>query len=99
MAGPVYMLGISKAKEAWYQLSEEERESFGAKARAFQEEDGAKLVFRGRATLPGEFDGFSVQEFPDFEALHKHQQHMIELGMNRYIESTIIPATKWEWPS
>ena len=99
MAGPVYMLGLAKAKEAWYQLSEEERESFMAKVMAFREEDGVKSIFRGQPTFPGGWNRFGVEEYPDFEALHRHQEHMVEIGMSRYIESMNIPATKIEPPS
>ena len=99
MAGPVYTLGMGKFTEAYYQLSEEERESFFAKVRAFAEQDGQERIFTGVATIPGDWDFFGVEEYPDLEALHKHQQHMIELGLPRYLKSMNIVATKWEPPS
>ena len=99
MAGPVYMLGLAKWTEARHQLSEEEQESFRAKVMEFREQDGVKTVFVGVATLPGEWDYFGVEEYPDLEALHRHQQHMVELGMNRYNKSMHIIATKFEPPS
>ena len=99
MAGPVYMLGVGKWKEAWYQRSEEERESYRAKVMEFRERDGVKSIFIGKVTMPGEWDWFGVEEYPDLEALHRHQESMVELGMPRYSKSKNIIASKWEPPS
>ena len=99
MAGPIYLLGLSRRTDAWYQLSVEERESLIAKVMAFREEDGVKRVIGCWAKWSSEWEMFGVDEHPDIESVHKHFEHCNEVDWFRYIEGKIVLGTKWDLPS
>jgi hypothetical protein len=97
MAGPVYQLWMARPKEAWYQLSEEERRIQGTKHDEILEKFGVKRVIRcfsGWATE--EWGSFGVLEFPDIEAVQKKTQALWEIGHYRYFESVTMLGIKME---
>ena len=96
MAGPIYVFGASRMKEAWYQLSEEERESLWAKVHAIGEKCGVKLIIRC-TSMTAEWPHWGVFEFPDIEALQRNNELSEEIGWFRYVESGhSMLGTKWE---
>ena len=98
MAGPIYKLFLVKFKEAWYQLSEEERSSLVARRREASQKVGAKGILLCASTWSNEqWTAFGVQEFPDIEAVQKLSALHQELEWFRYVESFTILGT--EWPS
>jgi hypothetical protein len=100
MAGPIYAFSAFRFTEAWYQLSEEERESLFAKVMANREKMGIKNIVGCNAVWspPPEYHFFGVSECPDIETFQKWQQLEVELGWYRYWEGWSILGTKWEEP-
>ena len=100
MAGPIYVFGAMRFTEAWYQLSEEERESLMAKVLANREKVGVKRIIMCNSlwSPPTEYHGFMVDEYPDIEAYQKLDQMDYELGWWRYWEGMHILGTEWEGP-
>ena len=84
MAGPIYKLFMLKLTEAWYQLSEEERNRRGAEVAASLERAGGKSVIDcNSAWSSEEWLAFGVQEFPNIEAVQKHAQDLTDLDWYR----------------
>jgi len=68
MPGPVYKLWMLKPKEAYYQLSEEEQNSLGAKVREALQKVGGKAIVACNPVWSNEqWIGFGIEEFPDVE--------------------------------
>ena len=96
MAGPIYKLFLVKPKEAWYQLSEEERSSLRAKVREAGEKVGGKAVVMCASGWSNEqWMGFGVEKFPDIEAVQKLSALHDEIDWLRYVESFTILGTEW----
>ena len=86
-----------KPKEAWYQLSEDERNALAAKSMESLERVGGKTVvscFSGWSSE--EWMLFGVEEYPDIEAVQKNQEEQIAFDWFRYLESKSMLGTKWE---
>lgn len=97
MATPVYKLSMNRPREAFYQLSEEQRRSHWAKVKEAHEKVGAKtLVALNTAWSVEQWAWCGVTEFPDIGAVQKHVGLLQELGHYRYIEALTILGTKLE---
>ena len=98
MAGPIYKLWMFKYTDAWYQLSEEERNSyFQTKLQEAYEKVGGKMIIACASAWSSEqWLAFGLDEFPDIEAVQKFTELLIEQDHFRYIESVSILGTKWE---
>jgi hypothetical protein len=96
MAGPVYKLWMTKPTEAWYQLSEEERERVDATALASLEKVGGKPLIRCTpAWASEEWMLFGVEEFPSIEAVQQHALDLFNAGHFRYLECKSMLGIKW----
>ena len=100
MGKPIYELYLMKPKEAWYQLSEVERASVGAKdAESFQKV-GAEFVVRCQSPWASQqWLAFGVAKYPDIEALQQHGQSQWQNEKFRYFEVVTVLGTEWEEPS
>ena len=97
MARPIHKLWLVRHTEAWYQLSEEERNSLAAKVTEYFEKVGGKMVVMCDAAWSSEqFEAFGVEVFPDAEAIQKHTEDLLALNWFRYIESTSVLGTTRE---
>ena len=97
MAGPIYKLWMFKYTDAWYQLSDEEKESHGANVEAALEKvDGKAIVQCVSLWSSEEWVMFGVEEFPDVEALQQHTLDLFQLGHYRYLECTSMLGAKFE---
>ena len=97
MAQPVYKLWTVKFKEAWYQLSKDERNSLFAQVTATLEKVGAKIVVACDASWSSEqWPFFGIEEYPDIEAVQAHAQLLNEMQWFRYVESTTALGTALE---
>ena len=100
MAGPIYVFSANGRTDAWYQLSDEERESLMDEVRANAEEVGTKVILSCNSKWASDaWDFFRVEEYPDIETLQKHIELDNELDWFRYVEGMSILGTKWEPPS
>jgi hypothetical protein len=95
MAGPIYKLYMGKATEAWYQLSEEERNSLLDKIGP-EKAGGKTLVACNSGWSSEQWQWFGIEEFPDIEAVQQHAEDLEEVGWSRYKESVSVLGTKWE---
>jgi len=97
MAGTIYKLWMFKYTEAWYQLSEEERNRHFAKLQDAYKKAGGKLVIACSADWSAEqWRAFGLDEFPNIEAVQKFTEILQEQDHFRYIESVSMLGTKWE---
>lgn len=97
MAGPVYKLWMFKYTEAWYQLSEEDRNDLLAKLQAAYEKVGGKQTLVCASGWSAEqWLAFGIDEFPDIDAAQKFYALLNEHDHFRYVESTSMLGTKWE---
>lgn len=97
MPGPIYKLYMMRMKEAWYQLSEEEQNSLGAKVTdALEKAGGKSLIVCNTAWSSEQWLSFGIEEFPDVEAVQKLSEGHMEVDWYRYVESVSMLGTKWE---
>ena len=100
MAGPIYVFSANGRTDAWYQLSDEERESLMERVRANAEEVDEEIIIGCESRWASdEWDFFLVPDYSDIGALQRETQLNNELNWFRYLEATSILATKWEPPS
>ena len=96
MAGPIYKLWMFRPKEAYYQLSKEERDSLANKIMEEIEKVGGKRVLTCTSTWSSEqWFMFGLDEFPDIEAVQKFTGFLLERDHFRYIESVSMLGTEW----
>ena len=97
MAGPVYKLFLADGLEAWYQLSQEERDNLWAKnEKAFEEVGGKRLVLCDSRWSSEQWDVFGVEVFPDIEAEQKYAKALEDLNWFRYVKSMTFLGTERE---
>jgi len=94
---PIYKLWMmSKFTGAWWQLSDQERNSLHARVLdALKKVGGKQILECTSAWSTEEWTHFGVEEFPDIEAVQKHTQLLHELNWPRYVESVSMLGTKW----
>jgi len=91
MSKPVYQLFTGRFTEAWYQLSQEERDQVLAKQEeSFQKADGKTLAFAESVWSNEKWQFFGVHQFPDLDALQAHTARLIEIEWFRFIDSNVI---------
>ena len=99
MAGPIYKLWMAKPKEAWYQLSEEEQNSYIAKLIEAREKVGGKEVITCDPFWSAHpWTVFGVDEYPDIEAAQKNAKLISELENSRYMDAVSMLGTTYQLP-
>ena len=97
MAQKVYKLFMGKAKEAWYQLSQEEQDALLAKNAENLKKLGAKTDVVCNSTWSSEqWQFFGVEVFPNIEASQKHTAYLNQLDWLRYTESITMLGSEWQ---
>lgn len=98
MSQKIYkMFRTKSAREAWYQLSEEEQKELLAKVNNALEQVGGKRIVMCAATWANDsLIGFGVEEFPDIDAIQRHMQLLMELNLFRYFDSESTLGTEWQ---
>ena len=100
MTEPIYLLVIGKGPtEAWYGLSEEERDRLWAKVKEIDERAGGKwqLLCNSRWADEEVFD-WGVLEYPDMESYRKKVAELEQLAWWRYFSAKTILGTRMEIP-
>ena len=95
MAGPIYKLWMFRPKEAWYQLSKEERDSLANKVMEDIEKFGKSVLICTPTWSTERWYLFGVDEYPDIEAVQKFTEILIERDHFRYIEVVSMLGTEW----
>jgi hypothetical protein len=97
MAEPIYKIFMGRKLEAWYKLSQEERNSIEAKLIEALKEVGAKrLIVCNSSWSSDQWSFAGVEEFPNIEAVQKYMAVVNDLNVFRYVESTNVLGTKME---
>lgn len=95
MAQPIYNLWQGRFTEAWHQLAEQEQQRLlGLVAEALNTAGGKELILCSAAWSNERWPFFGVEEFPDLEAVQRHDQILSDLNWARYIESRSTLGTE-----
>jgi hypothetical protein len=95
MAQPIYKLWQARFTEAWHQLPEEEQQRIlSLVTEALSTAGGKALVICNAAWSNERWPFFGVEEFPDPEAVQRHEQILTDLNWARYIESRSTLGTE-----
>jgi|SRR4051812_3134986 len=96
MAEPIYKLFIGKFREAWHQLSDEERNDLTAKLDEARRKVGAERPILCDSSWSSDQWLFSgVEKFPSIEAVQNFTATLNELNWSRYCESISVLGTEW----
>ncbi len=96
MEGPIYKFFRVRWTDAWYQLSAAERNERFAKEAELREQLGVKnLAFCDPGWNNESWSLCGVHEYPSMDAVQKHYQGMVALGLFRYMESETMLGTRW----
>ena len=97
MSQPIYVSFKMKAKEPWYQLSEDEKNAMMARMNASMEAVGAESIVMCDCSWSSEpWQYFGVVKFPSLEALQKHRQDANGFDWPRYVDGHSIVGTEWQ---
>ena len=99
MAQPIYKLWQGRFTEAWHQLPQQEQQRlFGAVQQAMETVRGKPLTTCDAAWSNERWPFFGVEEFPDLDAVQRHEQILTDLNWARYIESRSTLGTQLTLP-
>ena len=95
MARPIYKVFMFKPTEAWYQLSEQEKNRLKAKlAKGLKQVGGKEVVSCFSGWNSEQYLGWGVEQFPSIEAVQKHHALLVDLKWFRYFESNSYLGTQ-----
>jgi len=95
MAQPIYKLWQARFTEAWYQLPEQEQQQLlGQVMEALNSNGGRELVVCDAAWSNERWPVFGIEEYPDLEAVQRHEQLLTDLNWARYIDSRTTLGTE-----
>ena len=95
MAQPIYKLWQGRFTEAWYQLPEQEQQRLlGQVMEALNSTGGRELVVCDAAWSNERWPVFGVEEYPDLEAVQRHEQLLTDLNWARYMDSRTTLGTE-----
>jgi hypothetical protein len=96
MEGPIYVFSRFRPTEAWYQLSQAEKDNMLAKIDAMGKQFGLKRLLMCNSRWSNErWLGYGVEEFPDLATHQKYTTALEEADWFRYIESDTMLGTAW----
>ena len=96
MAKPIYKFFMARFSEAWYQLSEEERNSLVAEFDEALEKAGGKRIICDTNWSSDQWAIAGMEEFPNIEAVQNYMAAVNELNLFRYVEGRSVLGTKLE---
>ncbi len=95
MAQSIYKLWQGRFTEAWHGLSEQEQQDLlGRVTEALDTVGGKELVICDAAWSNERWPFFGVEEFPDLDAVQRHEQILTNLNWARYMESRSTLGTE-----
>ena len=99
MPQPIYQLWQARPTEAWHQLPQQEQQRLlGLVMEALDTVGAKELVICDAAWSNERWPVFGVEEFPDLEAVQRHQQILTDLNWLRYMESRTTLGTEFIAP-
>lgn len=91
MSTPIHMLYLINRKEAWYQLSDRERNRVSAQTvDATTRAGGKRLLLCDATWSSGSYEFFELTEFPEISAVQKRIELYEEVDLFRYYEIATI---------
>lgn len=97
MTEPIYKMFHARWTEAWYQLSEEQREAIFAKMTETGERLGIKsVVVCDSSWTSDKWLFWGVEEYPDMQALQEYSRYLSELDWFRYVDAETLLGTRWQ---
>jgi len=96
---PIIRLNLVKIKEAGYKLLSNDgewKEFLEEDLKNLEEVGGKHIVAANCFWSDGEWDVFSISEWPDIEALQKHAKFEEEHGWPRYFDFKFYLGTRRE---
>ena len=100
MAQPIYKLWQGRFTEAWHHLPEQEQQRLmTAIPEALNTVGGKELVVCTAAWSNERWPYFGVEEFPDLDAVQRHNQILSDLDWARYMEARSTLGTELTLPS
>ena len=97
MGERVLYLFMTRAKDSWWELSEEEKNALGEKvSESFQKVGGKPVISASCEWSNPKYQMFGVQEFPSIAALRQHFDDQRELGFTKHLEGEYVVGTPWE---
>ncbi len=95
MTGTIYKLWQGRPTEAWHQLSPQDQQDLLTRVvEALNSAGGRELVVCSAAWSNERWPIFGVAEFPDLEAVQRHEQMLTDLNWLRYVESRTTLGTE-----
>ena len=99
MDKPIYKIFLNRYRDAWYQLSDEERTNLMDRAdKDFQELGIKTVVLCDTSWDTEEWDFAGVAEYPDIEAVLQLRKRQDEVGWFRYFDAKAVLGTKLDIP-
>jgi hypothetical protein len=96
MAQPIYKLFMFRNIEAYYQLSQDERNELLVKIdAALQKAGGKRLISCNSSWSSEQWPVFGVEQFPNIEAVQQHAEALTELNLSRYLVSMSVLGTEF----
>ena len=95
MDAPIYKIYLNRFRDAWYTLSDEERNGFIEKHnKAFAELGIKDTVFCDTSWSTEQWDFGGVAEFPNLQAVMQLRKLQDEWGWHRYVDAMVVLGTK-----
>jgi hypothetical protein len=95
----IYKLWQARFTEAWYQLSQETQQQLLYRVSlALKEVGGKELKMCTASWSNAEWPFFGLEEYPDLEAVQRHEQLLTDLQWSRYNDSRITLGTEFTLP-
>jgi uncharacterized protein (DUF1330 family) len=97
MAQPIYKVWMMNYTDAWYKLSPEEQNAYGAKVeQALKEVGGERLIVCVSVWSSENYLAWGVEKFPSIEAVQKFTESLLALGQYKYIQSNSYLGTEYQ---
>ena len=96
MEGPIYKFFRVRWTDAWYQLTQAERDDLLAREAELRQQVGLKNLLLCDAGWNNElWSAYGVHEYPNMDAMVKHYQGMVAMDFFHYAESETMLGTRW----
>jgi hypothetical protein len=97
MQGPIYKFYRLRTTEAFYALSQAEKDALLEKLNDLRTQHGGKRIVHCSSAWSNErWRAFGLEEFPDMQAVANHTVALLALDMFRCVESETMLGTPSE---
>lgn len=94
MQGPIYKFHRLRVTEAFYALTQDERDALLAKIGELQVQHGVKTIATCDSSWHDErWMRFGLEEFPDMQTVVTYNAALLALGLFRYVDGETMLGT------